>query len=89
MTLINSLQTQVDTPVWEWCRFTPAVSAATMTTCTSGVLGARYIYLMSVAAFYRYDTYTDSYQTLQMAPTVPATAVTMNFQRYSGYRGRV
>jgi hypothetical protein len=67
----NTLVKQVDMPVWEWCRFAPAVSSAVSSTCSADnpdflqTEHGRYVYyLISSTQFVRYDTWTDMYQLL-------------------------
>ena len=87
----NSLRVQVDTPIWEWCRTAPAVSTAisTSTTADSAIgnpIHGRYIYyLISAAGFYRYDTWTDTYQQLSSPPIAPATWAAMKFSGAYGF----
>lgn len=90
MTVTSTLRTQVDLPVWEWCRFAPAVSAAGVSTCSDESTGGRYVYYLSSATqFWRYDTISDGWQQLS-APTTGAVAISaMRYTTYGGYRGSV
>jgi hypothetical protein len=92
----NTLTPQVDTPVWEWTRFAPAVSSAVSSTCSTdngNFLAAehgRYIYYMiSATNFSRYDTWTDMYQQLQSPPIAPVTFSAMKFAGALGPEDRV
>mgnify|MGYP000042904911 CR=1 FL=1 len=96
MPVTNNLKKQVDLPVWEWCRFAPAVSSALSSSCAADnslftTQHGRYIYyLIAATSFWRYDTITDSYQQLatpQVAPAIPWSS--MSFSGGSGYYGRV
>ncbi len=97
MGVANNLKNQVDTPVWEWCRPIPAAgtTAALSASCcadnsTFTVQHGRYIYfLVTASLFYRYDTITDSYQTLDQPPITVATFSSMSFADGMGYYGRV
>ncbi|MCX6713609.1 MAG: hypothetical protein NTV48_00690, partial [Candidatus Vogelbacteria bacterium] len=97
MAVTNNLKVQVDTPVWEWCRVTPAATNTSAISCscaadnsTFTVQHGRYIYfLLTASVFYRYDTITDSYQTLDQPYITPATAASMSFAGASGYFSRV
>lgn len=95
MTLVNTLRTQVDIPVWEWLRFAPAVSSATSSACSAdnGLYHpnhGRYIYyLIGTNSFWRYDTITDAYLQLANPPYTPTTASSMRFAGAVGYYGRV
>lgn len=95
MTLVNTLKTQVDLPVWEWLRFAPANSSAISCSCaadnsTYHPQNGRYIYyLIANASFWRYDTWTDTYLQLSSPPYTPTTASSMRFAGGIGYYGRV
>ncbi len=64
MAVTNNLKTQVDLPVWEWCRFAPTATTAVSSLTTGNTLGNRYLYYQAVGALYRYDTVTDSWHQL-------------------------
>ncbi len=92
----NTLTPQVDTPVWEWTRFAPAVSSALSSTCSADNGNflpsehGRYIYYMiSATQFFRYDTWTDMFQQLQSPPIAPATFSAMKFAGALGPEDRV
>lgn len=61
MALVNNNKAQVDLPVWEWCRFAPAVSTAISSMTTGNNLRNRYLYFQVSAELYRYDTVTDTW----------------------------
>jgi hypothetical protein len=66
MAVTNLLKPQVDLPVFEWMRFAPVANSTGV--CTTISSDGRYIYYLIPGAgptFYRYDTYTDSWQELQ------------------------
>lgn len=89
MALDNKLKKQIDLPVWEWLRFSPATTTAisTMTTTEDGE--NRYIYYLVGSLFYRYDTYADTWQQLASPNLTPATAVSMRLTMNRGFHGRV
>jgi hypothetical protein len=93
----NQLVKQVDLPVWEWLRPAPASSAAGLS-CTAVADNAnfnstsgRYVYyLINATNFWRYDTWSDTYQQMASppnAPVVPSTS--MRFAGAQGYYNRV
>ena len=60
-----NLKLGIDVPVFQWMRFLPVASAAGCCMCTDERGTNRYIYFVFAAAgFWRYDTYTDSWQQL-------------------------
>ena len=91
----NSLRPQIDLPAWEMLRPAPAVSAATACSCAADnsnfhVQHGRYVYyLLASASFYRYDTWTDTYQQLASPPLTLLTWSSMRFAGARGYDGRV
>jgi len=100
MGLANNLKKAVDLPVWEWTRFSPVAPAAASTStascsCTEGnsiinETNGRYIYyLLGAAAFWRYDTFSDSYMQLPSPPNAPRDAATTRFAGDLGYYNRV
>ena len=95
MALQNNLRVQVDKPVWEWARFAPAVSSSLSCSCAAdnssyNVVSGRYVYyLIAAAQFWRYDTWTDTYQQLTSPQITLTTASSMRFMGSLGYRSRV
>jgi hypothetical protein len=95
MGLVNTLRTQVDTPVWEWTRFAPAASSAISNTCSADnsnfhVQHGRYIYyLIGAASYWRYDTITENYTQLTSPPIAPATWASMKFKGAMGIEGSI
>ena len=95
MALTNKLKSQVDLPVFEMLRPAPAVSAATSCSCYADnanfhVQHGRYIYYMiGSTAFYRYDTWTDTYIQLSSPPLTLLTWSSMRFAGSKGYEGRI
>ena len=93
MALTNTLKKQVDLPVWEQLRFAPAVSAAVTSACSAdnslfSEENGRYIYyLIAAASFWRYDTWTDTYQQLASPGITPVTWSSMKFSGGYGHEG--
>jgi len=94
--IANTLARQVDTPVWEWTRFAPAVSSAVSSTCSAdngnflpGEHGRYIYYMISATQFVRYDTWTDMFQQLQSPPFVLANFSSMKFSGALGPEDRV
>ena len=85
MAIINTLRKQIDLPTFEWTRFAPAVSTAVSATCISdtavfSVNQGRYIYyLIGAGAFWKYDTWADTYLQLSSPPIAVSTFSTMRF----------
>jgi len=96
MSVTINLKKQVDLPVWEWTRFAPAATTALSTLTSPDVVqDNRYLYyLVGGTGFYRYDTITDTWQTLNY-PTyssgvnAPLTVLSTRHSSYGGYRGRI
>ena len=91
--LVNSLRKQVDLPIWEWMRFAPANSGTASSTCSADnsnfhVQHGRYIYyLIGATAFWRYDTWSDTYIQLSSPPIAIATWASLKFSGSMGYEG--
>ena len=90
MAVVNKIQKQVDLPVWEWCGFNPiGNSAAGSAMCTVDDGTARYIYYLQTTNFYRYDTWTDTWEQLASPLTTGATSAALKYSAFGGYRGQV
>ena len=89
MAVTNNLKSQVDLPVWEWCRFAPTASATLSGMATSDDGLNRFIYYISGSSFYRYDTYADTWQQLSTPNTAPLTVLSLRYTGLRGYHGRV
>ncbi len=89
MPITSKLKVQVDVPAWEMMRFLPVSSAAAHCMTTGDTLTERYLYYSGLAAFYRYDTYTDSWQQLAGPPVAGLTVASIRYSVYSGNWGRV
>ena len=88
MALTNNLKTQVDLPVWEWCRFAPVNSGPGTTLATPRDGSSRYIFYFGGAQLYKYDTIGDAWSVLSVGAT-PATALTAKYVKNQGYRGNI
>jgi hypothetical protein len=89
MALTNNLKTQVDLPVWEWCRFAPATTTAVSALTTPKVMPSRYLYYQVSGPLYRYDTWTDSWHQLQTCQnTTPTIMVANAYSSAVGHFGR-
>lgn len=89
MAVTSQLKKQVDLPVFEWMRFLPTATSALSAMCYGDNLSERHIYYLSGTTFYRYDTYSDSYQLLASPPIPAVTGVSLRYTSYGGYRGNV
>lgn len=89
MSLTNNNVTQIDLPVWELMNQAPVASQAISAMATSEDGSNRYIYYITGSTFYRYDTYTDSYQQLATPNVAPVTLVSLRYTAQKGYHARV
>ncbi len=94
----NTLRVQVDTPIWEWCRPNPnaVVTSSLSSSCTPDnsnfhTTSGRYIYyyLTVAGGFWRYDTWSDTYQQLSAPMNAPVTRTSMKYAGAAGFFGRV
>lgn len=84
MAVTNLLKTQIDQPVYEWCRFAPFTSSA-LSCFTSNPKGTdRYIYAIAGTAFWRYDTISDSWQELGGPQIAGSTVSAMTYDPDGG-----
>jgi hypothetical protein len=89
MALTNTLKTQVDVPVWEWCRFAPTATTAISALTTAKVMPTRYLYYQVSGTLYRYDTWTDSWHQLQSCQNTAPTIMAANaYSSAVGHYGR-
>ena len=87
MAVTNNIKKVVDLPVWEWLRFQPTISAAGTCMCASDDGLDRYIYYLNGANFWRYDAWTDGWQSLATCPYTPVTSAAMKYTEFGGFRG--
>jgi hypothetical protein len=83
MSYTSQLKPQVDLPVWEWMRFSPAATTGISATCRD----SRYIYYLVTNTFFRYDTYNDGWQQLASTISTNATLLDMFYASDTGYSG--
>ena len=90
MAVTNNLKSQVDLPVWEWCRFAPTAPTAVSSMTTGNSLGNRYLYYQVSAELYRYDTVSDSWNrmTNMTGFTVPTIMNNNVLSNSVGHYGR-
>jgi hypothetical protein len=86
-----NLKKGIDLPVFQWLRFLPAASAAGSCMATDKRGTHRFIYIIfSATGFWRYDTWTDSYEQLASPPSITfAAGVSMIFDPSRGAGGYV
>lgn len=95
MALTKKLKTIIDQPVWEWMRFSPFNSAATnliypYPSTFTGSRYNRYLYATSGQIMYQYDTYSDSWVTMNSSlPNTPASTVAGNYNVDDGHYGNL
>jgi hypothetical protein len=95
MAIINTLRKQIDLPVFEWTRFAPAVSTAVSSSCTADNIAfslaqGRFIYyLLGAGAFWRYDTYADSYSQMSSPPIAVSTFSTMRYSSVNAIESNI
>jgi hypothetical protein len=95
MPVTSKLKPKIDLPVWEWAR--PAINSVTggNTTTTDPSSASRYIYYLnngngSSVGFSRYDTISDSWQSLaNTINTFTNNATTLTYSKWHGHYGRV
>jgi len=93
--LVNTLRKAVDLPIFEWLRFAPIASALPSASCAANnsqynVVHGKYIYFLITAAnFWRYDTWSDTYEQLQTPPIAPATWADIEMAQTQGVEGLV
>ena len=89
MALANNLRKIVDMPTWEWTRFFPAANSALSEMCSVETPDNRYMYILVSTAFWRYDTYTDTWQQLASLIATPLLILSLKYLPYGGYMGQV
>jgi len=90
MALTNNLKTQVDLPVWEWCRFAPVNSSALTCLTTPRDGSSQYLYYFGTSnILYRYDTRGDSWQQLSTVGGTALNVLNVKYVKNQGYRGQV
>jgi len=75
MPVTLNLKKVIDLPIFQWLRFLPASSAAGASQCNDERGTDRFIYMiLGASSFWRYDTWTDSYQQLANPPSITFAA---------------
>lgn len=87
--MTNNNKKMVDMPFFELCNQAPTATSAVsgMTTAEDG--SGRFIYYLSTSAFYRYDTFADTWQQLANPLQAPVTLLSLRYTGRRGYHGRV
>jgi len=91
MPVTNNLKPVLDQPVWEWMQNMPISASDPANGWTTSQSGkGRYIYYIRTTSFYRFDTYSNVWQTL-LSPTHynAVTVSAMHCQLSQGTRGRI
>lgn len=89
MAITNNNKKVIDVPFWETLSQAPVATTALSTMITSEDATNRYLYYLSTAAFYRYDSQADTWQQLANPNTAGLTAVRMRYTKRRGFHGRV
>jgi hypothetical protein len=89
MAVVNNLRKQIDQPIWEWLRFFPAANSALSEMTFIETPDKRYMYLLVASAFWRYDTYSDLWQSLAAPVTAPLLILSLKYLPYGEYSGKV
>ena len=93
MAVTNLLKKIVDTPVFEWMRFSPITTTnANGLGGLDGQTGERYLYMIDSANVnYRYDLYSDSWQQIAPVPATPSNTqpIRLRATKSTGHRGHV
>ena len=87
--MINNNKKLVDLPFFELCNQAPLASSTLSAMTRVRDATGRYIYYISTATFYRYDTYADTWQQLATPITAPVTLLDLKYVSSRGYHGRV
>ncbi len=87
MAFQHNLKKGIDLPVWQWLRFLPTSASHGATACTDERGTNRFIYfLLGSTSFWRYDTWTDTFQQLANPPSLTfGQGVTMTFDPSRNY----
>ena len=87
--MANNNKTMVDLPFFELCNQAPVNTSAVSAMTTAEMGDNRFIYYISTSSFYRYDTYSDTWQQLATPPIAPVTFASLRMTTYRGYHGRI
>jgi hypothetical protein len=93
MSVTSKLKRGVDIPVFEWLRALPSSTGglSQLTSDGTGNSKGRYLYyqINNSSAFSRYDTYSDSWNTLSNSVLTFSTIGNSTYNQKQGYYGRV
>lgn len=89
MAIANNNKKVIDVPFWELLSQAPVATGALACMTTSEDSTNRYLYYLSTAAFYRYDSQADTWQQLANPNTAGVTATRMRYTKRRGFHGRV
>lgn len=89
MAVTNNNKKQVDLPVWEGLNFFPAANSAISEMTCVETPDVRYMYMMVSSLFWRYDTYTDVWESLAPPVTAPLLILSLKYLPYFSYSGHV
>lgn len=84
MSVTSQLKPIVDLPVFEWARFAPVNTASS----SAYTRDERYIYYIYQTAFWRYDTYNDSWQQLATPVLGIGNLTDLTYCNTQGYYSR-
>ena len=87
--MANIITPLVDLPFFELCNQYPAATSAVSGMVTTEDGSGRFIYYLSTAAFFRYDTWNDTWMQLPNPSITPASLVSMSYTNRRGSHGRV
>lgn len=75
--------------LWQQVEYAPVVNSAVSALTTQEDGNDRYIYYLSTSAFWRYDTYGNTWNKLAVPLQAPSALASMRYSKYSGTVGRV
>jgi hypothetical protein len=87
--MANIITPLVDQPFFELCNQLPVATSTLSSMVTTEDGSGRFLYYIVAAAFYRYDTWTDTWMQLPNLPVTPVGVVSMSYTNRRGSHGRV
>lgn len=92
MPLTNSIKPLLDLPAWEWTRFAPFTFDGSRSIVTPSDGSSRFAYGLGLSGTpenaVRYDTYTDTWQTLASSPINATSGMAAAYRNQLGYAFR-
>jgi hypothetical protein len=88
MSITSKLKPLLDQPVWEWTRFNVTPLQTSGMTAPAGSTEGRYMYNLNGTAFTRFDSFTDTLQSLNTPQVAPVGLVDLTYKSYDGYYSR-